>query len=240
MTADTWYYDPDFFARQPDGGYLFLPISGKYSITADFFTNSFRVVPLDEEGQPLTYNTAEGTGCVWVIGANSSIGKPLYAEGNDTSWDEANALPMAPIERNLYRLTLEVGKQLNPSMVNFKLFHQNGFSGGEFTTTSRPRLSMRNSLFAISNTTAEKGNIKLKTTAKISEGQIYVFTLDTSGISRCVLTVEDYETGLIQTCEIPTPPTALYNLQGSRVVNLQSGNIYIVPSESGGWRKVMK
>ena len=240
MTADTWYYDPDFFARQPDGGYLFLPISGKYSITADFFTNSFRIVPLDEEGQPLTYNTAEGTGCVWVIGANSSIGKPLYAEGNDTSWDEANALPMAPIDRNLYRLTLEVGKQLNPDMVNFKLFHQNGFTGGEFTTTSRPRITTSSRIFTVSNITNEKGNIKLRSSAHLEEGQIYVFTLDTSSISKCVLTVENYETGLIQTFEIPTPPTAFYNLQGSRVVNLQSGNIYVVPSESGGWRKVMK
>ena len=239
MTADTWYYDSDFFARQPDGGYLFLPISGKYSITADFLLGCFRIIPLDEEGQPLTYNTADGTGVVWVIGANSSIGKPLYAEGDDTSWDEANALPMAPIDTNLYRLTLEVGKQLNANMVNFKLFHQNNFSGGEFTTTSRPRVSTTSRIFTVSNAANDKGNIKLRLSAHIEEGQIYVFTLDTSGITKCVLTVENYETGLTQTFEMPMWPAAFYNLQGNRVSHPQSGNIYLVPS-NGGWRKVVK
>ena len=240
MNADTWYYDPDFFGRQPDGGYRFLPVSGPYSITADFFQNCFRIIPLDEGGQPLTYNPEEGTGCVWVIGANSSIGKPQYAEGDDTSWDEANAFPMAPIGKNLYRLTLEVGKQLNPNMVNFKLFHQNGFTGGEFMLIGKYRVTTSSRLFTISNTTNEKGNIKLRTTAKIAEGQVYVFTLDTSGISKSVLTVEDYETGLNRTYEIPSSPAVYYNLQGNRVANLRGGNIYIVPSENGNWRKIIK
>ncbi|MBP5630943.1 MAG: DUF5121 domain-containing protein [Bacteroidaceae bacterium] len=240
MNADTWFYDQDFFSRQSDGGYLFLAVSGKYSLTADFLSNCFRIIPLDEEGQPLIYNPAEGTGCVWVIGANSSIGKPKYIEGDDASWDEANAFPMAPIGKNRYRLTLEVGKQLNPNMVNFKLFHQNSFTGGEFTMTSRYRITINSRIFTISNTTTEKGNIKLKSTAKITEGQIYVFTLDPSGITKSILTVEDYETGLIQSFEIPSLPNSFYNLQGIRVPNPQSGNIYLVPSESGGWRKVAK
>jgi hypothetical protein len=80
----------------------------------------------------------------------------------------------------------------------------------------------------------------LKSTAKISEGQIYVFTLDTSGITKSVLTVEDYETGLVQSFEALSPSAVFYNLQGIRVSNPQSGNIYIVPSENGGWRKVLK
>lgn len=240
MNADAWFYDQDFFSRQPDGGYLFLAVSGKYSLTADFLSSCFRIIPLDEEGQPLTYNPAEGTGSVWVIGANSSIGKPKYIDGDDTSWDETNAFPMAPIGKNRYRLTLEVGKQLNPNFVNFKLFHQNGFTGGEFTMTSRYRITISSRVFTISNTTTEKGNIKLKSTAKISEGQIYVFTLDTSGITKSVLTVEDYETGLVQSFEAPSPSAVFYNLQGIRVSNPQSGNIYIVPSENGGWRKVLK
>ena len=147
---------------------------------------------------------------------------------------------MAPIGKNRYRLTLEVGKQLNPNMVNFKLFHQNSFTGGEFTMTSRYRITINSRIFTISNTTTEKGNIKLKSTAKITEGQIYVFTLDTSGITKSILTVEDYETGLIQSFEIPSLPNSFYNLQGIRVTNPQSGNIYLVPSESGGWRKVVK
>ena len=240
MNGDTWYYDPDFFARQPDGGYVFLPISGKYSLTADFTCNAFHIIPLDEDGQPLTYDPEQGTGCVWVIGANSSIGKPFYAEGSDSSWDEANAIPMAPIAGSKFRLTLEVGKQLNPDKVNFKLFHQNCFTGGEFTMTSKPRITTSSRIFTVSNTTSEKGNIKLRTTAKITEGQTYVFTLDTSNTSKSVLTVEDLETGLSQTCELSSQPDILYNLQGHRVTHLRSGNIYIVPSADGTWRKVVK
>ncbi|MBQ8455686.1 MAG: DUF5121 domain-containing protein [Bacteroidaceae bacterium] len=240
MNGDTWYYDPDFFARQPDGGYVFLPISGKYSLTADFTCNAFHIIPLDEDGQPFTYDPEQSTGCVWVIGANSSIGKPFYAEGSDSSWDEANAIPMAPIAGSKFRLTLEVGKQLNPDMVNFKLFHQNCFTGGEFTMTSKPRITTSSRIFTVSNTTFEKGNIKLRTTAKITEGQTYVFTLDTSNTSKSVLTVEDLETGLSQTCELPSQLDILYNLQGHRVTNLRSGNIYIVPSVDGAWRKVVK
>ena len=240
MNADTWYYDEDFFARQPDGGYVFLPISGKYSLTADFFQSCFHIIPLDEEDKPLVFNPADGTGCVWVIGANSSIGKPLYAEDDDTAWNEANAFPMAPIGQNRFQLTLEVGKQLNPDMVNFKFFHQNCFTGGEFTMTSKPRITTSSRIFTVSNTTSGKGNIKLRTTAKITEGQTYVFTLDTSNTSKSVLTVEDLETGLSQTCELPSQPDILYNLQGQRVTNLRSGNIYIVPSADGTWRKVVK
>ena len=136
---------------------------------------------------------------------------------------------MAPIDTNLYRLTLEVGKQLNDNMVNFKLFHQNNFSGGEFTTTSRPRVSTTSRIFTVSNAANDKGNIKLRLSAHIEEGQIYVFTLDTSGITKCVLTVENYETGLTQTFEMPMWPAAFYNLQGNRVSHPQSGNIYLVP-----------
>ena len=241
MNAETWYYDPDFFSRETDGGYRFLPLSGKYSVTANFFTNSFSIIPLDAEGLPLTYNTSDGTGCVWVIGANSSVGKPLYAEGDDTAWDEENAFPMAPIGEHLHRLTLEVGKQLNPNMVNFKLYHQNGFgNGGEFTPRGTYRISIGGRLFTITNTTTEKGNIQLRSTAKITEGQTFIFTLDTSDIAKSILTVEDSETGVAETYECASAPTLFYNLQGQRISKPHSGNIYIAPSEKGGWNKVLR
>ena len=241
MNAETWFCDPDFFQREADGGYRFLPLSGKYSLTADFFTNSFRVTPLNGEGQPLTYNTADGTGCIWVIGANSSVGKPTYAEGDDTAWDEANAFPMAPVGEHLFRMTLEVGKQLNPGMVNFKFYHQNGFgNGGEFTPRGTYRISTSNRIFTITNTTTEKGNIQLRTGAKITEGEKYVFTLDTSNIARTVLRVDDYETGLRQTYECSPTRATIYDLQGRHIAQPRGGSLYIIPSGSGGWKLMMK
>lgn len=239
MNADEWYYDPDFLQREEDGGYRFLPISGKYSLTADFTTCSFSFIPLNEEGLPLTYNVADGTGCVWIIGAKSSIGKPLYAEGEDTGWDEENAFPMAPISEYLHRITLEVGKQLNATMVNFKFFHQNGFGdGGEFTPRGTYRISLINRTFAISNTTTEKGNIQLRKGAKIENGQKFIFTLDTSNKSSAVLTIEDYETGLSDTYEYPAPPSVFYDLHGCRITQPRHGSIYITPTETGAWKKV--
>ena len=239
MNADTWYYDPDFLQPESDGGYRFLAVSGRYSMTANFSTNSFSFVPLNEEGMPLTYNATDGTGCVWIIGAKSSVGKPLFAEGEDTEWDEGNAFPMAPIGEHMYRVTLEVGKQLNAKMVNFKFYHQNGFgNGGEFTPRGTYRISLVNRTFTISNTTTDKGNIQLRKTAKITEGEKYIFTLDTSNTSTSVLTIEDFETGISSTCEIPTLPSVFYDLQGRRITQPRSGSIYIAPTASGEWRKV--
>lgn len=239
MNADGWYYDPDFLRREADGGYRFLPISGRYSLTADFTTGSFSFVPLNEEGLPLTYNVADGTGCVWVIGAKSSIGKPLYAEGEDTALDEDNAFPMAPIGEHLHRITLEVGKQLNAAMVNFKFYHQKGFGdGGEFTPRGTYRISTVSRTFAISNTTTDKGNIQLRKGAKITDGQKFIFTLDTSNTSTSVLTIEDYETGLSDTYVYPVIPSVFYDLHGRRITQPRHGSIYITPTETGTWRKV--
>ena len=229
MNAEDWFYDPDFLARETDGGYRFLPISGKYSLTANFLTKSFSTIPLDEEGQPLCYNPADGTGCVWVIGANSSVGKPTFAEGDDTAWDEANAFPMAPIGKNLYKLTLEVGKQLNPNMVNFKLFHQNGYgNGGEFTPRGQYPISLTGRFFTISNTTTEKGNIKLRAAARIKEGQTYVFTLDTSDTSKSLLSVEDLATGIKNVnANLNLNEGAIYDLSGRKINSQQKGGVYI-------------
>lgn len=147
---------------------------------------------------------------------------------------------MAPIGEHLYRITLEVGKQLNANMVNFKFFHQNGFgSGGEFTPRGTYRISLVNRTFTISNTTTEKGNVQLRRGAKISDGQKFVFTLDTSNTSTSVLTIEDFETGISSTCEIPTLPSVFYDLQGRRIIQPRSGSIYIAPTKSGEWRKVL-
>lgn len=230
MTAENWYSDPDFFLRLDDGGYRFLPLSGRYRVAADFFNRYFRVTPLDKEGRALTYNPTDGTGCIWVLGANSSVGKPLYDEGTDTAWDEEKAMAMAPVGKNKFQITLEVGRQLNPGMVNFKFFHQNGFgSGGEFTARGTYRINTYSRLFQIMNTTTEKGNIHLRNGVSIAEGQAYIFTIDTTDPSKALLTVEDAETGQIQILDNNSITAPMFDLQGRKILRPTPGHIYITP-----------
>ncbi|MBR4644225.1 MAG: glycoside hydrolase family 18 protein [Bacteroidaceae bacterium] len=113
-------------------------------------------------------------------------------------------------------------------------------NGGEFTPRGTYRISIGGRLFTITNTTTEKGNIQLRSTSKITEGQTFIFTLDTSDIAKSILTVEDSETGVAETYECASAPTLFYNLQGQRISKPHSGNIYIAPPEKGGWNKVLR
>ena len=199
MVADDWYYDPDFFQRQDDGTYLFRAVSGKYDISADFNNQCFHVTPLDEEGQPLTYHTWDGTGCIWVIGANSSYGKPTYIPGNDDGWSESRALPMAQIDATHHQITFEVGKQLNPDKVNFKFFHQNSFgndSNDEFTPFTNPKITTTSDVFYVNYNTPDCGNVKLRSGKKLTPGDVYVFTIDTSDTEHVVLSTENITTSI--------------------------------------------
>lgn len=199
MTDDSWYFDPDFFVNCGDGSYLFRAVSGKYSICADFNQQCFRVTPLDEVGNPLTYSISDGKGCIWVIGANSSYGKPSYEPGNDDGWSESRALPMARVDDTRHQITFEVGKQLNPDKVNFKFFHQNSFGNDEndeFTPFTNPRITTTSDVFYVNFNTPDRGNIKLRSGKKLNVGDIYVFTIDTSDPQNVVLTTENLTSGL--------------------------------------------
>ena len=199
MNADSWYFDPDFFLRSEDGKYQFRAVSGKYSISADFNNQCFRVIPLDENGQPLTYNKSDGTGCIWVIGANSSYGKPAFIPGNDDGWSESRALPMARIDDTHHQITFEVGRQLNPEKVNFKFFHQNSFgndANDEFTPFTNPKITTTSDVFYVNFNTPDCGNVKLRSGKTLKTGDVYVFTIDTSDTSHVVLSTENLTSGI--------------------------------------------
>lgn len=243
MNSATWFYDPDFLSRQDDGSYRFLPMSGKYRVTADFFNNCFRFTPLSADEQPLEYNASDGSGCIWVIGAAASAGKPTYSGDGDTNWDEASAMPMARIGENKYRITMEVGQQLNPDMVNFRFYHQNKMDEAhKFTMRGDYRLSTISTTFKINSTTAENGNIRLRSDrVKITAGEVYSFIIDTSSRDKAMLTVEKYDkmedfltyateetnTGVSSVPANSPLPHALYDLQGRQISRPQTGEIYI-------------
>ena len=237
MTEDSWYFDSDFFVRREDGTYQFRAVSGKYSISADFNNKCFRVIPLDENGMPLTYKKEDGTGCIWVIGANSSYGKPEYAPGNDDGWSERRALPMAQIDDTHHQITFEVGRQLNPDIVNFKFFHQNSFGNDgtdEFTPFTNPKITTTSDMFYVNYNTPDCGNIKLRSGKILTPGDVYVFTIDTSDVGHVILSTENLTLGI----DKPVVPRSrnesiLYDIMG-RIVGkmpqkeLRQRQLYIV------------
>lgn len=219
MNAETWFADHDYFYRESDGSLRFVAMSGRYRVIADFFTNSFHVYPIDAEGKPLAYNTADGSGCIWVMGANSSIGKPEFAEGNDTGWDAANAIAMAPIAPNKFRATLVVGKQLNANNVNFKFFHENNLEGQAFTSRGTYRITSSNTTFQVNT---ESGNINLYADRKIQDGQVYTFVIDTTTPTKVKLSITRGTTAIDAITETSTNGR-IYDLQGRELPHLQKG-----------------
>jgi hypothetical protein len=186
-------------------------VSGKYDICADFNNRCFRVTPLDDEGLPLTYDKQDGTGCIWVIGANSSFGKPAFLPGNDNGWSESRALPMARIDDTHHQITFEVGKQLNPEKVNFKFFHQNSFgndSNDEFTPFTLPSITTTSDIFYVNYNATDCGNIKLRSGKTLKVGDVYVFTIDTGDTDHVILSTQNITTG------VDTPETTGGSLNG--------------------------
>ena len=221
MNDDSWYFNPDFFERTADGSYRFRAVSGKYDISADFNNHCFHVVPLDEQGKPLTYSVQDGKGCIWLIGANSSCGKPSYIPGNDDGWTESRALPLARIDDTHHQITFEVGRQLNPAKVNFKFFHQNSFGNGgndEFTPFTDPKITTTSDVFYVNFNTPDCGNVKLRSGKTLTPGDIYVFTIDTSDTSHVILSTENITTGMDDVPSVSTDRKgACFDLMGRRV-----------------------
>ena len=199
MNDSGWYHDPDFFEKTAEGTYRFKAVSGKYDISADFNNQCFHVVPLGEDGKPLGYSKQDGKGCIWVIGANSSYGKPSYVPGNDDGWSESRALPLARIDDTHHQITFEVGRQLNPEKVNFKFFHQNSFgndANDEFTPFTDPKITTTSDVFYVNFNTPDCGNVKLRSGKTLIPGDTYVLTIDTSDTSHVVLSAENITTRL--------------------------------------------
>lgn len=173
-----WWIDPDFFAKQGDK-LTFVPISGKYRITANLKFNYLKVETMS--GNDLATLQPDGTGAIWIIGDN--IGKPSL--DNTTGWDTSKAICMAPIGDKKYRVTLIAGTSISIPDINFKFFHQKGW-GGEF---SNETLSTNSDLVFIGagedpgpgNAKRDPGNLGLYKDKVLTEGKTYVFTIDLSG-----------------------------------------------------------
>jgi hypothetical protein len=182
----TWWIDPDFFTKVSDNEFTFVPIAGKYRITANTTLKYFRVEVLSGS-DPATLQP-DGSGAIWVIG--DGAGKPSIA--NQVGWNTDNALCMAPIGNSRYQITLVAGATLNEESINFKFFHQKGW-GGEYSNTT---LSTSSSVVFVGDGATpdylgngrDPGNLGLLQALDL--GATYVFVVDVSaGIDHAILTV---------------------------------------------------
>lgn len=232
LTDGSWYYDPDFL-RPVDGGYGFVPITGRYKITAFFNTHYFQILPVDATGNLLTYSKEDGTGAIWMIG-NANVGKPDIAHAGN--WGASNGWNPTPdmfvavpqVADKIYQLTLTVGQQLVATDVNFKFFHQPGWGNNnsdEFNVRdgSHYHISTTSNVFRIDN--EENGNIKLVEGAKLTDGATYVFTIDCSDPTSAVLIVSDGTTGVSAPWNFCSrnQSSGIFDLQGRRVVTPSRG-----------------
>ena len=133
------------FLRNTDGSLKFIAVSGRYQVTAYFGADCFRVTPLTESGDWVTYNKDDGTGCLWVIGNNGiggNLHRPMQVIGElitGVQHQRCSSRYLRYVEK-VYQLTLTVGQQLNSTDVNFKFFHQPGYgndSSDEFNMKRR-------------------------------------------------------------------------------------------------------
>lgn len=225
LTSDDWYSDPDFFVRNADGSYMFIAVSGKYEVTANFYSNFFKVIPLDENGEWLTYNKEDGTGAIWMMG-NAYVGKPSISFagnwGSSNNWSPTPDMftPVPQVREKVYQLTLTIGEQLAATDVNFKFFHQAGYgndNSDEFNVKdgSPCHISTTSDIFRIDTT--ESGNIKLQSGATLTNGTTYVFTIDCTDPKNAVMTVTDAATGINKVVyEGHIEDAAIYDLNGRR------------------------
>ena len=133
-----------------------------------------------------TEGTVEGLAGIWLIGADGSIGKPNYTEGD--GWHTENAIRMESMPGNIYKVDLTVGTSLNKDFVNFKFFGQAGW-GIEFTGASDAtyHVTSDSEVFGVN----ESGNVYLKDGQTLAEGDTYIFFMDCSqGTDKAVMHVE--------------------------------------------------
>lgn len=186
--VEEWWIDSDFFATDDNGKVTFIPVSGKYKLTANFTNKYFIVEPLNSEDKFASLQ-ADGTGAIWVIG--TKVGKPSF-KGNDIGWNPDMGLPMAYLGNKIYQISFVAEQTISRDVVDFKFFYQKGW-GGEFKGSTG--LTTTSDLIGVGMgdaDTAGDGNIYLLKDERLRKGKTYVFTLDLSaGNDKAVLTLTE-------------------------------------------------
>ena len=179
VDLNNWTLDYDFFVVNDDFTEVtFRAVDGYYLLSYDVKNMYVKVEPVDAEGNTLSLSS-DGTGAVWVIGAN--FGKPVIGPGWNTT---EGAYAMAQVSEKVYQFTLTAPGQLAVSGADFKFFHQKGW-GGEFLTANYAEVNIDPAF----EMPAADGNIKGK---ELKGGKSYKLTLDlTGGVNAAKLSYEE-------------------------------------------------
>lgn len=176
-----WWIDADYFIKKEDGLYDFVPVTGRYRVSANLTLNYFKIEVLDGNS-PATLKE-DGTGAIWVIGQN--VGKPSVTI-QEVGWEPSKALCMAPIGNKKYQLTVVGGETISTDAINFKFFHQKDW-GGEFGSAT---ITTDSDIVFIHDGPQDNGNLRLVSGVTLESDATYVFTVDVSaGNDQAVLTV---------------------------------------------------
>ena len=220
--------DVDFF-EETTRGLRFRALSGNYRIKVDLDHHWVSAEMLNANGQPASLQ-ADGSGAIWIIGG-WGIGKPNYQSAG-RNWDPNAALCLASPESNVFEITLEAGKQLNPEDVDFKFFAQRGW-GKELKGTGNGGLRINSSsqIFGVGTGTNghDDGNIYLRPSRTLTPGASYRFTLTTTNGTTFVMTVEEVNAGTAVNAPriTVTDDSSWYRMDGKKEQVPTSKNIYI-------------
>lgn len=186
-----FWIDPDFFTANGDGTYTFNAVDGNYHLKVSTDRMALLVWAIDANKNPLTLDS-DGSGALWLIGSDG-LAKPAYSFIKGQGWwtDTDHAICLAQVQPKVYQLTMVIGKQLDPTNVNFKFFAQQGW-GTEFKgTASDHHISTTSDIFVIGDgaehevagqtVKLDDGNVYLNPSASLKDGDTYVITVDLTG-----------------------------------------------------------
>ena len=135
---------------------------------------------------------------------------------------------MARIDDTHHQITFEVGRQLNPEKVNFKFFHQNSFgndANDEFTPFTDPKITTTSDVFYVNFNTPDCGNVKLRSGKKLTDGDVYVFTIDSSDPQHLILSTANLTDGIYEKSQTRTIGSVhYYDLSGRPVTRMGSSH----------------
>lgn len=168
-----WWINPDYVALE-DGTLKFLPLTGKYKITANTSARHIAISRMD--GNEDATLGADGHGAIWMMGWG--VGSPSL--DNQLGWNPGAAYCMPEVAPKIYRFTATAGPEKGSLMgdrirfdyLSCKFFFQNGW-GGELVGDNALTLATGSEAYI-----SQPGNIEFAKDVKLEVGSTYVITVD--------------------------------------------------------------
>lgn len=178
-----WWINPDYMTME-DGVLKFLPLSGKYRITANTSARHIAVTRMSGDGDATL--GADGHGAIWMMGWG--VGSPSLDKQLD--WNPGTAYCMPEVAPKIYRFTATAGPEKGSLMgdrirfdyLSCKFFFQNGW-GVELAGDNALKIAAGSEAYI-----KQPGNIEFADGVKLEVGTTYVITLDlTAGNNKGVI-----------------------------------------------------